>query len=713
MSEGSVKMDVFDPVLGSGCVTPTSQNIAWHAVRPATNDALFSAFARWIVENERYDAAFLSYPNLKSAEGNGYGSFTNAAHLVIVDEAHPNYRKMLTPSDAGLESSENPDFVVVDKASATPVVASACEAADINFVGTVNGIKVSAAFVLFKEALLEKSMEEYSQATQVPVGVLEATAKEFTSHGTKACAVGMGGHVALNGAYATMGYMCLNALIGSNNMQGGLMPHRNPGVCMADGKRYLLQTVEGAPNVSAKNATHISRTGKVWEKTDEYKNRVAAGEKNPTPKLPWYLGSFPSDTQALSGAINGYPYQAKILLTWMTGVLQGSPGYLNDEVRAKLCDPEIIPLHIACDAFMGELADMADYIVPDTTPFESFGLITVEGYWAGKGNSVRWPVREPETIALEDGRHASFEAFACDVASSIGMPGFGENAFADTEGNKHPWFDAADYFLKAVANLAYDGDPVADASESDIKVQGLDDLPEAWRSTVTEEEWPKVLNVLSRGGRYWPIEDVYDGNGRGVLRKSFMSLLYSEHVGAQRNDYSGEFFPGTLHMRGERLSDGTLISERFDPEQFPFAFAQYKPKFRSATNQANSPIMRDMCPSNYIEMNMDDAADLGIADGDVINVINPDGATMTGPVMLRGGIAKGTIAFPFGYGHVSYGAKSYEVDGEEVAGVPEIAAGTRLQTVKDPVITDALYYAADKITAAPGRNGGMYRVEKA
>ena len=47
---------------------------------------------------------------------------------------------------------------------------------------------------------------------------------------------------------------------------------------------------------------------------------------------------------------------------------------MRDVVIERLCDPAVIPLHIVCDIVMGEMAQYADYFVPDVSQFESFGL---------------------------------------------------------------------------------------------------------------------------------------------------------------------------------------------------------------------------------------------------------------------------------------------------------------------------------------------------
>ena len=85
--------------------------------------------------------------------------------------------------------------------------------------------------------------------------------------------------------------------------------------------------------------------------------------------------------------VNKYPYQAKILTSFMCNTIQATPGAMRDEVVERLCDPEVLPLHIVCDVFVGEHAQYADYIVPDVTPYESFGLPTTGTTFTGYGTT--------------------------------------------------------------------------------------------------------------------------------------------------------------------------------------------------------------------------------------------------------------------------------------------------------------------------------------
>ena len=130
---------------------------------------------------------------------------------------------------------------------------------------------------------------------------------------------------------------------------------------------------------------------------------------------------------------------------------------------------------------------------------------------------------------------------------------------------------------------------------------------------------------------------------------------------------------------------------------------------------SNSPIMRDVCAHNYIEMNDEDAAELGIADGDAVVCTTPLGDVTEGVAMVRGGQTKGAFSVSFGYGHLAYGAQDVEIDGQLTEGNPAIAAGARIVTMLDPTVTtdDVLCIIADKDSGCPGRSGGMFKIEKA
>lgn len=725
LAMGKLKIDVIDCTLANGAVTPTIPGINWVPIKPATNGAFAAALARYIIDHETYNADGLAFTTQEAAVEGGYASFTNASYLVIVDENHPNYRKLMRPIDAGIDAPEETGkdgkpidrFVCINAETNEPAVHSDCSKGVLEFEGEVNGVKVRTGFLMLKDTVSEYTMDEYAEITGIPVSELERIAKEYTSHGTKVSIWGNGGScITTNGFDSSMGITVLRSLISSVQMPGGNVPYGMTPVTLGNGARYKLAAVEGGPGVTAKNASLISRGGKAWQNMKEYENRKAAGEENPTPKLPWFPAAPGSDSQALMSIINQYPYQAKILTTWMNNVIQATPGAMRDEVIERFKDTSVVPLHIACDLVIGEGTQYADYVVPDVSMYESFGLPTVGTAYTGFGSTVRWQVKEPESIMLDDGRHASWEAFLVDVAKACDLPGWGEDAISDVDGKKWPLNDAGDFYLKAVANLAFAEEPVEDITAEEAHLQGLDMLPEAFAAAVSEKEWPKVQRVLSRGGRYWPMSYIFTEDGRNRWYKdSFLSLVYSEGRATAKNNYSGKQLTGTLCYRPQTFGDLSAMTDHFSTEEFPFTASEHKPRFRSVSMLANSPIMRDLCDHNYIEINEDDASELGISDGDRVRVITPLGDSTEGEAMVRAGQVRGAFSSSFGYGHRAYGAQDVEVDGRLTRGNPAIAAGSYVRTMLDPTISNdgVLGIIADADASSPGRCGGMYKIEKA
>ncbi len=84
---------------------------------------------------------------------------------------------------------------------------------------------------------------------------------------------------------------------------------------------------------------------------------------------------------------------------------------IRQVMEARLKDPQHLPLIIGIDAFMNEITALADYIVPDTHNFESWGF---SAPWSGvqvKASTARWPIVEPRVAKTADGQPISMETF--------------------------------------------------------------------------------------------------------------------------------------------------------------------------------------------------------------------------------------------------------------------------------------------------------------
>lgn len=714
LKEGKLKIDIIDPVMIGGTINPTIENSKWIPIKPTTDNAFGMGLIRYIIENDKYNKDFLSAPNLDAAKAIGFNNWTNAAQLVIADEKHANNRKMLRAEDLGMEVKEDEEdvFIVMDLESNEPTKFSESKKADIIFEGKVKAldgkeISVKSSFLFLKESAFAHEYEEYSKACGIPVSTMEEIANEFTSHGTKASTDGMGSTATANGTDIVSILAILGALVGSANKKGGSITRRNNYVGLGKGARYNVSVIPNGPKASG---LRLSRTGIRYETTSEYKRKVDAG-KNPYPStMPWHPIGSGSDNQAVFSMINKYPYQAKIMFNWMANPLLASPGAARVEVLNELKKPEIVPLIIACDCYMGEVAGLADYIIPDTTPFESWGIANIEGNFSGRGTTVRWPVVEPATAKLPDGRHLSFETYVIDVAKKIGLPGFGENGMLDKDDNPLPLNTREDFFLRGIANMAYDMEPVADISKEEIENQDLETAMKDFKDILSTEEWSKALNVISRGGRFEDNGAGFDGEDHKYAFKSSINF-YMESYATAKNSLTGNYYNGVAAWNPESFQDGTLVTDMFPETEWPFKSANYKPKFRSISLLTNSSTLRDINKHNYVEINSEDGKALGISTNDKVKVIPATGGEFVGYALVREGIAKGTIGIAFGYGHWEYGAKSYDVDGKVMEGSEDMGAGVHLMSLLDPKV-DKLFGISEASTGGPGRNGGAYRIEK-
>jgi tetrathionate reductase subunit A len=718
--DGKLKLTIVDPVMAGGAVSSVGKTSKWVPILPATDGAFAMAIVRWIIENKRYNSLFLSSPTLDAAKKKGFASFTNAAYLVITDPRHPKTRRLLRAEDVGLagpaaeKKKDNTEaFAVIDKATQKLVYFSDTTEAELFFKGEVldkdgKAVKVETAFSLLRESAMRLTIAEYAEACGIPEKVIVDIAREFTAHGTKAGVDGMGNTATANGMDATHAVYLLNALIGSVNKKGGLIMRRMAYPSFNEGPRYDLVNFAGKPKIQGIGMGRNS----AYEKTSEYKNRIAKDEKAYPSRLPWHAAVVGADNQALFSVVNGYPYQVKILMNWMANPLFSTPAGARKEVVEALKSPERVPLFISFDAVMGEMTALADYVIPDTTLYESWGLPNMEGNFPGKTNGLRWPVVIPMTAKLDDQRFACFENYIIDAAKMMKLPGFGENAIADKDKKPVALNRPEDFFLMAAANAAFAGTPLPAITGTESRMQGMDEAIAPWKSSLKPEEWPHVAYMLSRGGRFEAYGEGFEGENHKYGYNGCFSV-YAELIATARNSITGEFFPGVMEWNPERFADGRLLSKVYPKEKWPFCGVSYKAKLRSNSMSVNSPILLGMSPANYIEVNPDDAARLGFKNGDRVKLISATGGEAVGILQVRQGIAMGVIAVAFGYGHWEYGVRAHKVAGRDLGGDSRRAQGVLLSGISlvDPTFKD-IYGLSDMPSGAPARNGGAFRLEK-
>lgn len=716
-TEGKLNYVVVDPVLTHADNMVADGRSRWVPIRPGTDGALAMAMIRWIIENERYDSAFLSQPNQQAAEAAGEAAWCNATHLVVDQDGHPRQGFFLRGSDLGLpvpeadRYKEADPFVVMDAEGRLVPHAKAAGPAQLFAEAEVEvagaPLRLCSAMVMLRRSARAMTVEQYSQACGIPVDVIEGLAREFTSHGKKAAVNTHGGTMAGNGFYNAFALVSLNTLVGNLNRKGGTIINAG-GFKEEDGPRYRLAEFDGKVKPSG---TPLGRN-QPYEKSAEFRRRKEAGEKPYPASQPWFSTAPQLATEWLPAARSGYPYPLKALLLWSTNPVYGIPG-LRPVAEAVLGDPKALPLIVAVDCFINETSAYADYIVPDAFMYEGWGFVAA---WAGvptKTYLARWPVVEPRMEKTAEGVPAGMEAFVIAAAKAMGLPGFGAGAGKDAEGNAFAIDRAEDYYLRAAANLAFTGKgPVPDATGDDVALTGVGRIMPDLEKVLKPDEVAKTAFLFTRGGRHQPAAEAWDERDWAAWRFVKPLQVYNEAVGASKDSLSGKRFSGAPAWTPPRFADGTPVRKAYPEAEWPLQLISFKSPLQNSYSIAAGRL-RGLHPDNPVAINPEDAGRLGIRTGDAIRIATPGGSAV-GTAVVRHGVRQGVLAVEHGFGHRELGARAHHIGTAEQPRIPAIAAGLSLNDLglRDPTLKHPAPYV-DPVSGTAVRQGIPARVTRA
>ncbi|MGI2120965.1 tetrathionate reductase subunit A [Shewanella baltica] len=707
---------VVSPMLPNTSNQPCAGNNTWLPIRPATDSALAMGMLRWIIDNQRYAADFLSAPNVDAAKASGYRGFSNAGFLIVSEPTHPRYGQYLFASDLGLPFDgkaygEQDSQLVVDAASDKIVLASQSQKAKLEVnqnVDTPKGmIAVKSSFQLLSEAAHSFEMAHYAKECDISESQIIALADKFTSHGTKAAVISHGGTMSANGFYSAWAIMMLNAMIGNINLKGGALASGGSFPAFGKGPRYNLQEFDG---MVEPKGVFLSRSKFPYEKTSEYRRKVEAGESPYPAKEPWFPISSPLLGEHLTAAVHGYPYRLKAWINHMGNPIYGQAG-LGEAIGEQLKDPKVLPLFISIDSFINETSALSDYIVPDTLTYESWGWTSA---WQGTLTKVatgRWPIVEPRVAKMASGDVVCMESFLSQVAMKLQIPGFGENAVKAADGSLHPLTRAADYSLYGAANVAYLGKAVADINAEDMYLSGVSRIQSELNARLKPDEVKKVSYLFARGGRFEEMRGARDdaGNPSKVWPKPMM--LWNPDVGSRRNSLTGEFMSGCPRLYQPALADGTPLDKAFDKSQWPLLISSYKSHTMSSMS-IGSDRLRQVHPNNPVRLNEKTATRLGISTGDTVKISTPNGSVIA-LVECVAGVHSDCIAIEHGYGHKELGARDTVIDEIKIVANPLIRVGINMNDLNlfDPS-RHGRYPLVDWASGASARQGLPAKIEK-
>ncbi|MGQ0286118.1 tetrathionate reductase subunit A [Pasteurellaceae bacterium 22721_9_1] len=674
---------VVAPRLELSSIKATDNN-RWIPIIPGTDLSLSLAMLRWIIENERYNADYLRIPSETAMQQVNGASFCNATHLFIADQTDKNYGKALRIQDlqdvAEPEKAEDGDIMVKDGVSGEFIPSRQCQSAVLfvdDLVQLKDGreIRVKSALQLLKESCFEQPLETYAEQCGVPVDTIIQLAKEFTSHGHRASVVTHGGTMHSNGFYTAWAILLLNAMVGNMNKKGGMSMSGGKFKDFGGGPRYDLANFD---NMVKPKGINLARSKKSYEKSSEFKRKVEQGQ-NPYPaKAAWYPFAGGQMSEMITSALQGYPYSLKAWISHMSNPLYGMTGihHITDE---KLREPKILPLFIAVDAFMNETTAMADYIVPDTHNFESWGFSTP---WAGvptKTSTARWPVVESINGKTADGETICMESFIIAIAKAMNLAGFGDNAITDKQKNYYPLNRSADFFLRAAANIAYDGkEPVNDALPEDLLLTGVQRLMPQFEQILKPEEVMKVANIYCKGGRFAPYQSAWQEDNMQAKWKNCLQI-WNEKVATAKHAQTGKHYHGCPTYFEPQFANNSTVESRYPLAQWPFKLVSFKSNLMSSIT---APLLRlhSIKPDGIVAMNEQDAQQYGFSHGELVQLATPGGQQHVQIILIEG-VIRGTIAIEHGYGHKQLGATSYVIDGKEIQGHTQIKRGVNINAL--------------------------------
>ena len=699
MVDGELKMTVLDP----RCTKLAAKAQRWVPVLPGTDAAFAMGMTRWILENKKFDANYLACCNKAAANAIKEQTWSNGAWLIKVDkDGKPG--KFLRAQELGLKAAEKRtdkdgkefefEYLVAIKEGKPVAFDPNDEKEAVTgelFVTTVlkdgdgKEVPVKSGLQLMLEVAKEKTLAEYAAICGTDAVTIEAVAKEFTSHGKKACVdMHRGPAQHTNGFYSIASCMNLNLLIGNFDWKGGMIVASTFNIdgTATDKQPFNFKKI-GPKGVKAFGTSVIRHDMKYEEST------LFKGKESYPAKRNWWPLSSDIYEEILPSIADGYPYQAKVVFSYM-----GAPTYslpAGQTQIAALMDLDKLPLYIASDILIGPTSMYADYIIPDLHYLERWEFQGSHPNMPVRVQPVRQPViASPNEVVTVFGQQQplSYETFWLALAEKLGFKGFGTNGFGEGQDFSRP----DDFYIRMVANIALDRkEPVADASkeEIDLFLASRRHLPknvfdaDRWQK-IAGPAWPKVVTVLNRGGRFDTQAASYKGD-QVTNKYGKLINLYQEKTAGCKDAFTGKSFYGaaryvpvadTLGNEPTKLSDG-----------YPLHLITQKDVRATKARTITMPYLTDIMPENAIVLHTSDAKKLGVKTGDKVQVVsatNPDGIydlkngtkkPMIGKVQVTETIRPGVITFTNGHGHWDSGAVDVTIDGKVIKGDKRRAAG--------------------------------------
>ncbi len=677
----------------------------WLPIKPGEDSALALAMIQWMIENDRFDKVFLANANKAAARQTNESSWTNATWLVEIKDGKPG--KLVRAADIGIASAEKriiPDpkdkekTIEYEEKFITVMAGGRLTAVDPNdehnaviadlfadtVITTADGaeIQVKSGLQILKESANEKTFSQWCEIAGLEEKDVVKVVKELTSYGKMAAVdIHRGPAQHTNGFYNVLSWMSVNMLLGNYDWKGGMCKASTYKYDGAGGGPFNLSKVKG--KITGFGVSSI-RHDADYEKTTLFEGYPA--------RRNWYPLASDIYEEIVPSIGDAYPYPVKALFLYMGTPVYALPaGHTNIEV---LADVNKLPLFFTSDILIGTTSLYSDYIFPDLTYLERWEFQGSHPNVPNKVEAVRQPVISPipETVTVYGEEiPISLEAFMLAINEKLGLKAFGMDALGEGLHIYRP----EDFYLRAVANLAYGEKPGgevpdADGRELEIFSRSRRHLPNTvfdeakWKSIVGADKWAKVVYILNRGGRFEAHAKGYDGD---KLRNRYGALLnlYQEKTAGKKYAGTGKSYPGSAKYLPISTFDGKSVEDL--GKGYGLSLITNRTITQTKSRTIAAYWLQPMMPENGIVINAEDAKNLGFENGDRVRVVsatNKGGVwdfkngrqrDIIGKVMVTQAIRPGVVSFALGFGHWATGASDIIIDGETIKGDPRRERG--------------------------------------
>ncbi|RMF15130.1 MAG: molybdopterin oxidoreductase [Candidatus Dadabacteria bacterium] len=679
MVNGDLEIAVVDPRLSK----TAGKAWKWLPVEPGKDLELAFAFIRWMFDHEAYDHKFLVNANKAAANAANELSWSDATHLVWIDEDGPH--KKVRAADLGIGSDA--EFVALDGDGRPVAVDLKGAAVTGKLFGELQhkGRTAKTVLTLLREQVAEKSFADWCKTAGLDPDQVEPVVRKLAKHGKRSVVEIYRGPVQhVNGYYAGQALIALNVLLGNIDHKGGLQA--GGGHWHEDGSK------KGQP-FNLKKGHHPGKLTAfghtISKEKSRYEDSTLFQDDGYPAKRLWFPHTGNVYQEVLPAAASGYPYRASAVF-----LHKGTPGFSVPGANTQLAimaDPDAIPLLIACDVVIGESSMYADYIFPDLSIWERWGTPHTTPAMLVKSSKVRQPTVAPlveSATVFGNEQPICMETVMLAIAEKLNLPGFGPNGFG--EGMDYTHFE--DFFLLLMANLAAgdkpgDALPEADSAEIELFKKARRHLP---KTVYDFDRWKKklgphfrrVVYLLNRGGRYESYDKAYKGDFVAHAVKRQISL-FAEVVATSRHSGTGKRFSGLPVVEPLMSALGNVVSQ----DDFEFHLGTYKPIHGGQSRTIADYWLLGPKPTNRVWINRQDAERLGLKTGDRVRLVsktNPEGLwkvpghgeiPIEGEVDVREGMRPGALTVSWSFGHWAYGSNDVEVDGAIIPGDARRRAG--------------------------------------